>query len=103
MVRETVEDTSTDQGIDPAKVDAVLDELGVGLDSDLISILQNVQERLGWLPARSTPEMFAESYAWFLQNRAATTSATASHHRRSTRQGALAAAKRLTGVLPEAG
>ena len=51
MVRETVEDTSTDQGVDPAKVDAVLDELGVGPDSDLISILQDVQERLGWLPA----------------------------------------------------
>ncbi|MCP4375721.1 MAG: NADH-quinone oxidoreductase subunit NuoE [bacterium] len=51
MVRETAEDTSTDQGVDPAEIAAVLDELNVGPDSDLISILQNVQERLGWLPA----------------------------------------------------
>jgi NADH-quinone oxidoreductase subunit E len=50
MVREIVEDASTDHGVDPEEVDAVLDELGVGPDSDLISILQDVQERLGWLP-----------------------------------------------------
>jgi NADH-quinone oxidoreductase subunit E len=51
MAWETAGDTSTDQDVDLAKIDAVLDELNVGLDSDLISILQNVQERLGWLPA----------------------------------------------------
>ena len=51
MVRETVDDTSTDHGVSPAEIDAVLDELGVGPDSDLISILQDVQEQLGWLPA----------------------------------------------------
>jgi NADH-quinone oxidoreductase subunit E len=50
MVREIVEDASTDHGVDPEEVDAMLDELGVGPDSDLISILQDVQERLGWLP-----------------------------------------------------
>ena len=50
MVRETVENAPTDQGAGPAEVDAVLDELGVGPDSDLISILQGVQERLGYLP-----------------------------------------------------
>lgn len=49
MVRETVEDTSADHGVDPAEVNAVLDELGVSPDSDLISVLQGVQERLGWL------------------------------------------------------
>ena len=53
MVRETVEDTLADQGVDPAEVTAVLDELGVGPDSDLISVLQDVQERLGWLPAEA--------------------------------------------------
>ncbi|MDP6544860.1 MAG: NAD(P)H-dependent oxidoreductase subunit E [Phycisphaerae bacterium] len=51
MVRETAKDASTDQGVSPAEVDAVLYELGVGLDSDLISVLQDVQERLGYLPA----------------------------------------------------
>ncbi len=51
MVRETVEDAPADQGVDPAEVTAVLDELGVGPDSDLISVLQDVQERLGYLPA----------------------------------------------------
>ena len=51
MVRETVEDASSDQGASPAEVDAVLDELGVGLDADLISVLQDVQERMGYLPA----------------------------------------------------
>ena len=51
MVRETVEDTSADQGVDPAEIRAVLDELGVRPDSDLISVLQDVQDRLGWLPA----------------------------------------------------
>ncbi|MDP6634201.1 MAG: NAD(P)H-dependent oxidoreductase subunit E [Phycisphaerae bacterium] len=51
MARETVKDASADQGVSPAEVDAVLDELGVGLDSDLISVLQDVQERMGYLPA----------------------------------------------------
>jgi NADH-quinone oxidoreductase subunit E len=51
MVRETVDDTSADHGVDRGEVMAVLDELGVGPDSDLISILQDVQEQLGWLPA----------------------------------------------------
>ncbi len=63
---------------------------------------EHVEERLGWLPERSTPEMFAESYDWFLENRSRAASANASHHRRSTRQGGLALAKRLTALLPEA-
>jgi nucleoside-diphosphate-sugar epimerase len=63
---------------------------------------EHVGERLGWRPIRSTPDMFAESFDWFLENRAGTESAEASHHRRSTRQGVLAVAKRLTGLLPEA-
>ena len=66
----------------------------------------HVHERLDWLPRHGTHDMFIDSYEWFLDNRAATTSATAisaSHHRRSTRQGALAIAKRLTRCLPRAG
>ena len=63
----------------------------------------HVRERLDWQPQYSTHAMFVESYEWFLENRAATNSASASHHRRSTRQGALAIAKRLTRYLPRAG
>jgi nucleoside-diphosphate-sugar epimerase len=63
---------------------------------------EHLGERLGWMPTRSTPAMFAESYDWFLDNRACTGSSGTSHHRRSTRQGGLAVAKRLTGLLPEA-
>jgi NADH-quinone oxidoreductase subunit E len=50
MAPETVGDASAGHVVDPAEIDALLDELNVGLDSDLISILQSVQERLGWLP-----------------------------------------------------
>jgi len=42
---------STAPAADPQQVQAILDELAVGPDSDLISVLQDVQERLGWLPA----------------------------------------------------
>jgi len=62
----------------------------------------HVEERLGWQPEHSTAAMFAESYDWFVANRESTTSAAASQHRRSTRQGALGGAKHLTRLLPRA-
>jgi NADH-quinone oxidoreductase subunit E len=49
--RETAsKDVPIDCGVDPAEITALLDELGVGPDSNLIGILQDIQERLGWLP-----------------------------------------------------
>jgi nucleoside-diphosphate-sugar epimerase len=55
---------------------------------------------LDWQPHYSTDEMFAQSYDWYLANRARTDSDRASHHRRSTPQGVLIAAKRVTRALP---
>jgi len=46
-----VEAASSAHTVDPQEIRTVLDELAVGPDSDLISILQDVQERLGYLPA----------------------------------------------------
>jgi hypothetical protein len=57
-------------------------------------------EILGWTPRWSTDEMFAQSYDWFVANRADTTDGSASHHRRSAEQGALSLLKRWTRVLP---
>ena len=62
----------------------------------------HVGERLGWTPSISNDEMFRDSYDWFVANRRSTTDTAASHHRRSARQGALAAAKRLTRFAPAA-
>lgn len=64
--------------------------------------LDHVADRLGWLPTRSTDEMFRDSYEWFLAHRAATVDQRASHHRRSARQGALGMAKHLTRLAPRA-
>lgn len=52
----------------------------------------------GWTPTRSNDDMFRQSYDWFLENRHR--AAGASQHRRSARQGALAAVKRATRLLP---
>jgi nucleoside-diphosphate-sugar epimerase len=57
-------------------------------------------EQLDWRPVWSTDEMFAQSYDWFVGNRAATDVEGASHHRRTVRQGVLTAAKRVTRFLP---
>ena len=46
--------------------------------------------------------MFAQSYDWFLANRASTDDASASHHRRNAKQGVLGAVKRMSGLLPRA-
>lgn len=62
--------------------------------------LDHAREALGWSPQWSTDEMFAQSYDWFVAHRAATDDDGRSHHRRSSPQGALAIAKRVTSVLP---
>jgi nucleoside-diphosphate-sugar epimerase len=60
----------------------------------------HVAEKLGWSARWSNDEMFVDSYEWFLANRAGTDSESASHHRRSARQGALSLVKRATRILP---
>ena len=61
---------------------------------------EHVTRRLGWTPRWSNDEMFAQSYEWFLANRDATDSSSASHHRRTAKQGALSVVKRATRLLP---
>ncbi len=65
--------------------------------------LEHLRDQLGWTPTWSTDDMFAQSYDWFVANRSATDDSEASHHRRSSKQGVLTLAKRLSGFLPEAG
>lgn len=62
--------------------------------------LEHLAENLDWTPTWSTDEMFAQSYDWFVENRAATDDDAASHHRRTARQGVLAGIKRVSGLLP---
>ena len=42
-------------------------------------------DALGWTPKWSTGEMFAQSYDWFVANRAATDMLLPSHTNRATR------------------
>ena len=62
--------------------------------------VEHAREQLGWTPRWSSDEMFAQSYDWYLANRASTERDDASHHRRTTPQGALQLAKRVTGLFP---
>ncbi len=64
--------------------------------------LEHARSGLGWEPRWSTDEMFAQSYDWFVDHRAATRDAGASHHRRSARQGVLGVIKHATRILPRA-
>ena len=64
--------------------------------------IEHLQTELGFSPRWSTDEMFAQSYDWFVANRASTDDASASHHRRSSKQGVLKIAKRVSGLLPPA-
>jgi nucleoside-diphosphate-sugar epimerase len=64
--------------------------------------IEHLHDRLGWAPTWSTDAMFAQSYDWFVDNRERTDDDGASHHRRSSRQGVLKIAKRLSCVLPRA-
>ncbi len=62
--------------------------------------LDHAHDGLGWEPRWSTDEMFAQSYDWFLRHRHTSDEASRSHHRRTSPQGLLTVAKRLTSVLP---
>ncbi len=64
--------------------------------------LDHLQRGLGWSPVWSTAAMFAQSYDWFIANRAHVDDAGASQHRRSARQGVLTLVKRCSSILPEA-
>ena len=62
--------------------------------------LDHLHEQLDWTPTWSTDAMFAQSYDWFVANRADVDDASASHHRRTARQGMLKVVKRISGALP---
>jgi nucleoside-diphosphate-sugar epimerase len=69
--------------------------------------LEHLHSELGWTPAWSTADMFAQSYDWFVANRAdldrsASAGEMVSHHRRSAKQGMLTVVKRWSRFLPEA-
>jgi nucleoside-diphosphate-sugar epimerase len=64
--------------------------------------LEHLQRSLAWSPAWSTNQMFAQSYDWFVANRALADDANASHHRRSAKQGVLAVLKLSSSLLPRA-
>lgn len=62
--------------------------------------LDHVGAALGWRPRWSTDEMLAQSYDWYVANRASTEGDMPSPHRRTARSGALAVLKRATQLLP---
>ena len=62
--------------------------------------IQHVKDALGWQPVYSNGEALADSYDWFLANRAGTADAGRSHHRTIAKQGALKALKTATRLLP---
>jgi nucleoside-diphosphate-sugar epimerase len=62
--------------------------------------VEHVRAALGWTPAFSNAEMLADSYDWFLRNRADTATAGRSHHRTSSKQGVLKLLKHATRLLP---
>ncbi len=64
--------------------------------------IEHLREQLDWSPDWSTDDMFAESYDWFVENRAITDDDGASHHRRSSKQGVLKLAKQVSRLLPRA-
>jgi nucleoside-diphosphate-sugar epimerase len=62
--------------------------------------IQHVRDSLGWQPKFSNEEMLADSYDWFLANRAGTADEGRSHHRTIAKQGALKLLKSATRLLP---
>ena len=62
--------------------------------------IDHVREGLGWEPKWSNEEMLADSYDWYLRNRATTAAAGRSHHRTIAKQGALKVLKAATRLLP---
>ncbi len=61
---------------------------------------QHVHDAIGWSPKFSNEEMLADSYDWFLANRANTADEGRSHHRTIAKQGALRVLKAATRLLP---
>ncbi len=64
--------------------------------------IEHARLGLGWAPRWSTDDMFAQSYDWFVEHRATTDDTTASHHRRSAKQGILGVIKHAGRLLPRA-
>ena len=62
--------------------------------------IDHVRDALGWQPKWSNEEMLADSYDWFVSNRARATQTGRSHHRTIAKQGALRALKIATKLLP---
>jgi nucleoside-diphosphate-sugar epimerase len=64
--------------------------------------LEHLERDLGFTPTWTADAMFAQSYDWFVANRDRADDPGRSHHRRSARQGLLAAVKHVSGLLPAA-
>lgn len=62
--------------------------------------IDHVRETLGWAPTWSNEEMLADSYDWFVQNRADVGQSGRSRHRTIATQGALRVLKTATRLLP---
>jgi nucleoside-diphosphate-sugar epimerase len=62
--------------------------------------IEHAREALGWQPRYSNEEMLCASYDWFVEHRAHTEDAGASHHRTTAKQGALRLLKHATRLLP---
>ena len=62
--------------------------------------IEHVRVALDWQPKWSNEEMLADSYDWYLRNRADTEQGGRSAHRTTAKQGALRALKLGTKVLP---
>jgi hypothetical protein len=62
--------------------------------------IDQVRDALGWQPKWSNEEMLADSYDWFLRNRADTVGGGRSQHRTIAKQGALRLLKVATKLLP---
>ncbi|HVE18528.1 MAG TPA: NAD-dependent epimerase/dehydratase family protein, partial [Ilumatobacteraceae bacterium] len=63
--------------------------------------IDHVRDALGWQPKWSNEEMLADSYDWFVSNRAGSNQAGRSHHRTIAKQGALRVLKVATKLLPK--
>lgn len=62
--------------------------------------IDHVRQALDWQPVWSNEAMLADSYDWYLRNRATADQAGRSHHRTIARQGALKLLKAATRLLP---
>lgn len=62
--------------------------------------IDHVRDALGWQPKWSNEEMLADSYDWFVSNRAGTSDSGRSQHRTIAKQGALRVLKAATKLLP---